>query len=209
MTTTRRNALRRLGLGKTRTQTHGCATLVQRILLGLLITLSPMTVAALTQEEVNWPSFAFNNGTYEPTVVSTEVAARRATLLKDESGVSIVEHGRIEVFQADKTSTRAQKVLYVDVKSTFGLTMFDSRGGAATDKLLDEVSVEYQVRSQCARRDRQHAARCTARVCVDHERDASGNELQLLALNGQSSESISRTLPLRVVGDDHRRHRSC
>ena len=46
--------------------------------------------------------------------------------------------------------------------------------------------LQRQGLSQHARRDRQHAARCTARVCVDRERDASGNELQLLARYGQN-----------------------
>ena len=46
--------------------------------------------------------------------------------------------------------------------------------------------LQRQVRSQHARRGRPHAARCTARVCVDHEMDASGNELQLLARYGQN-----------------------
>ena len=46
--------------------------------------------------------------------------------------------------------------------------------------------LQRQVRSQHVRRDRQHAARFAARVCVDHERDATGNELRLLARYGQN-----------------------
>jgi hypothetical protein len=50
--------------------------------------------------------------------------------------------------------------------------------------------LQRQVRSQHVRRDRPHAARCTARECVDHDRDASGSELQLLARYGQNDRVI-------------------